>query len=64
MGWWTDEIGRTLRDGPLDIIMDASLEEIADEYLAEQGRKPTLEELLQVISLALKDRVGEITSDG
>lgn len=55
MGWWEQEEGVLVGDGPLDIL-DKALQQIADEYKEDAERNPTTKELTTTPKIAIKAR--------
>lgn len=62
MGWWQDG-DKVLGDGPLDSA-EEFLRAVAAEYVEDQGRRPTLDELLTIISRVLGRGTAEFVDDG
>lgn len=62
MSWWRDG-EKVLGDGPLDFT-EEFLRSVTSEYLEEQGRRPTLDELLTTLSLVLGRGTAEFVDDG
>ena len=52
MGWWMTEADLLIGDTPLDEAEELLIK-IVDAYLEEQGRKPTIDELLECIRAVL-----------
>src|SRR5262245_32875389 len=62
MGWWKLDDGRVVGDGPLDLA-EEFLSDVSREYLNDQRRKPTLEEILASLAAVLRNRADEFTED-
>jgi hypothetical protein len=66
MGWWIDKVdGKELivGDGPYDVLT-AALQQVAEEYLEEWDRKPTLAELTHALEVVLAAHLERYTADG
>jgi hypothetical protein len=63
MGWWKVDEKIELGDGPLDIAGDL-LGQIAQEYIDDLGRKPTLAEMVRILEEGLRNEAETCCEDG
>jgi hypothetical protein len=62
MGWWKTSEGYEIGDGPLDDAEDF-LERVAQAYVEEYNRTPSLAELLHCLKLTLTPDINRFVSD-
>lgn len=61
MAWWKSDDNRLIGDDPLDEL-EEFLSRFSDLYLEDQGRKPTLDELLTCLRLVLGNSLEDFFS--